>query len=126
MKLLLVLMLAIPAHAEELYCPARYPGEDVTFNRTANDLGMVQSGWLLTGGGMYAGDPRDRVELHGAPERVNGGHDVAFSFPGREQKWLACGYGSVSLLRRASDKAKECRLQVRDAAGGVSVKVMCK
>jgi hypothetical protein len=84
----------------------------------------------LMAGAIRVGPAGDRVELAGGDIRESkGGYEIVYHFPGRETKWLMCAYGKggeIQRFERMSERATECKLQVRESKRDVSAKMTCK
>lgn len=94
MKSLLLTMLVstLPAHAETIECPAKYPSKEMTL---AGGNGRVQTAHLSFAY-MHIGELHSEQLLQG-PERkkVKGGWDTAYDFTPTDHKWLVCAYGGT-------------------------------
>ncbi len=106
--LLLALAVAAGSANQVVECPATHQGK------------------RLTGAGMYEGE--DKIELMGAPRRVQGGSDNDFGFNRGDVKWVACWYErSTPIWYRISPAVTHCDVKERGAAPGkVSAIVRCK
>ncbi|HEX9173865.1 MAG TPA: STY0301 family protein [Telluria sp.] len=112
-SLLVLLLLASAARAQEVECPKRLPGIEAPKAR-------------LTGAGMYQGAEK-QYELVGERTNVAGGYDVQYGFRPNDIRWLACAYDEKYIWWEWMDpKTTSCKLQERKVAGGVSVKLACK
>lgn len=111
MKALLLALLVAPAAAQVIECPKSH-----------------QSLPLASAAIREGAD--HQVELAGGDEtKTRDGYDILYRFPGREVKWLACYYGrngEAERYERMSERAKECRLQVRESKASVTAKMTCK
>lgn len=109
--LLLALVLAPAAHAQVIECPRSHQALP------------------LTAAAIREGADHE-IELAGGDEtKARGGYDILYRFPGREVKWLACFYGSKGKgerYERMDERAKECRLQVRESKAATTAKMTCK
>lgn len=110
-----LLLCSAVAGAQELTCPETAGGP-----KTA----------ALMAGAVRVGPAADRVELAGGEMKKTGsGYEIAYRFPGHEEKWLMCAYGKDGDIQRfqaANARATACNLRVRESKRGVAVRMSCR
>lgn len=101
-------LVAMPAQAEVIECPAKHQGVP------------------LLGASVFEG-PQKQYELIGERKEVRGGQDVYFILGADKMTWIACWYKpDAPVWYRVRPGATRCEVQKRGAPGQVAVKVSCR
>jgi hypothetical protein len=132
--LLLCLMFAAAAQAQEIVCPKFYPWEDtvlaeVPYQHTGKGVIKKQE---LSGANWMGGDFNDTFgEMAGGTDKVKGGVDIAVP---TFAKWFVCWYGGGRAvtwweeLKPDTTKGKNCKIEVRNKVGRgpMDARLVCK
>jgi hypothetical protein len=117
MKILVLLILAAPVHAADIYCPDRW-----------SPVGWITQGSApgarVRSAGVMVGPIDHRGELRGREHKKNNGYDVHFAglsdYAEPLSKWAYCSYGNdAKLLRQLPDTTTECVVKLRPAGASL-------
>jgi len=125
MRAALLWLVALPAMAETVSCPAVLPREAVEVRAPAGWTGYSSAIMRLTGYGMMAGPPASMADLVPVSEKkAKGRTTLAWRFAAGAEKWLYCTYdgsAAIQISKRLDDAATECELShKRDSYGSIA------